>query len=127
MLPGQLLPRLYSDVGLGEGLPNVVEKPVPTGMTSIGFTVAFTTQNAGDTKVEYGKTAQPGTVGMNVTPTTRRNVVLKNLPPGIVYSVKVSSVNGAGTSSAAAGPVSTDTQKRPSNRLRGAAVAPGRE
>jgi hypothetical protein len=112
----QLLPRLYSDMLLGGGLPNVLGEPIPTEMSRDGFTVTFVTQNAGDTKVEYGKTAELGTVVMNATPTTKHNVVLKNLQPGTVYYVKVSSTNAIGTSASAAVPMITDTKKRSSGR-----------
>ncbi|GAA3922829.1 fibronectin type III domain-containing protein [Hymenobacter algoricola] len=112
----QLLPRLYSDMLLGGGLPNVLGEPIPTDMSRDGFTVTFATQNAGDTKVEYGRTSELGTVVMNATPTTRHSVVLTNLQPGTVYYVKVSSTNAVGTSATAAVPMITDTKKRSSTR-----------
>jgi hypothetical protein len=112
----QLLPRLYSDVLLGGGLPNLLGEPIPTDMSRDGFTVTFNTQNAGDTKVEYGKTVALGTVVMNATPTTRHNIVLKDLQPGTVYYVKVSSTNAVGTSASAPVPMITDTKKRNAGR-----------
>ncbi|SHJ26787.1 hypothetical protein SAMN02745146_2685 [Hymenobacter daecheongensis DSM 21074] len=116
----QLLPRLYGDMVLGGGLPNVLGEPVPTEMSRDGFTVTFNTQNAGDTKVEYGKTSALGTVVMNATPTTRHNIALRNLQPGTVYYVKVSSTNAVGTSATPAVPIITDTKKRSAGRGRSA-------
>ncbi|RYU81229.1 hypothetical protein [Hymenobacter persicinus] len=112
----QLLPRLYNDIMLGGGLPNMLGEPIPTEMSRNGFTVNFSTQNAGDTKVEYGRSAELGTVVMNATPTTRHSIALKDLQPGTVYYVKVSSTNAVGTSTAAPVPMITDTKKRSTSR-----------
>lgn len=114
----QILPRLYTDLILGGGLPNVMGEPVPTEMSRTGFTVSFQTQNAGDTKVEYGKTSALGTVVANATPTTKHNIALTDLQPGTVYYVKVSSTNAIGTSSSPAVPMITDTKKRSTSRVR---------
>jgi len=112
----QLLPRLYSDLMLGGGMPNILGEPIPTEMSRDGFTVTYATQNAGDTKVEYGKTSALGTVVTNATPTTRHSIALKDLQPGTVYYVKVSSTNAVGTSSSPAVPMITDTKKRSATR-----------
>ncbi|UOQ71254.1 fibronectin type III domain-containing protein [Hymenobacter cellulosilyticus] len=93
-------------------------EPVPTEMSRTGFTVSFTTQNPGDTKVEYGKTSALGTVVANATQTTKHNIALTDLQPGTVYYVKVSSTNAVGRSESAAVPMITDTKKRATSRTR---------
>ncbi|UOQ52054.1 fibronectin type III domain-containing protein [Hymenobacter cellulosivorans] len=114
----QILPRLYTDFVLGGGLPNVVGEPVPTEMSRTGFTVSFTTQNPGDTRVEYGKTSDLGTVVTNANQTTKHSIALTDLQPGTVYYVKVSSTNAVGKSESAAVPMITDTKKRATTRTR---------
>ncbi|PJJ60748.1 fibronectin type III domain-containing protein [Hymenobacter chitinivorans] len=114
----QVLPRLYTDFVLGGGLPNITGEPVPTEMSRTGFTVSFTTQNPGDTRVEYGKTSALGTVVANATQTTKHNIALTDLQPGTVYYVKVTSTNAVGKSESPAVPMITDTKKRATTRTR---------
>ncbi|UOQ71255.1 phospholipase D-like domain-containing protein [Hymenobacter cellulosilyticus] len=101
----QLLPRLYADIVL-EG-PKILNGPVPSALTRNSFTVSFTTQFAGDTKLEYGTTPALGTVLTTATATTSHQVSLTGLQPATVYYVRVSSTNANGTSSSGIGPMIT--------------------
>ncbi|QNH63767.1 phospholipase D-like domain-containing protein [Hymenobacter sediminicola] len=97
--PGyQLLPRLYEDFQQGN-TPNVVNTPFPTNITTSGFTVNFTTQNAGNTKLEYATSATgPFTPVTSATSTTTHSLAISGLMPATVYYVKASSTNATGLS-----------------------------
>jgi len=97
--PGyQLLPRVYADFRQG-ATPNIANTPYPTSITSTGFTVNFTTQNAGDTKLEYATSATgPFTTVSNAASTTSHSVAISGLQPATIYYVKASSTNAIGLS-----------------------------
>lgn len=107
-----LLPRRAADVVAGGGLPVIQGEPVPTGLSRTGFTVHFTTRSPGTAKVEYGKTEALGSVITLDTPATTHNVALADLEPGTLYYVKVSATNAAGTATAPAVPMITDSTKK---------------
>ena len=106
--PGyQLLPRLYSDFRQGN-TPNLQNTPFPTSITTSGFTVNFSTQNAGDTKLEYGTSATgPFTALTSAASTTRHSLAITGLQPATVYFVKASSTNATGLSESGVVPMIT--------------------
>ncbi|UOQ77539.1 phospholipase D-like domain-containing protein [Hymenobacter sp. 5516J-16] len=104
----QLLPRRYQDFVLG-GTPNLLSSPVPTAISTTGFTVNFTTENTGTAKLEYG-TSPAGPFTAVTGPTTaakQHSIALTGLQPGIIYYVKASVTNSIGTSESRAVPMVT--------------------
>jgi len=113
----QILNRTYDD--FVQGLtPNLVSSPVPTNISTTGFTVNFTTQNAGSSQVSY--TTVPVAIGgtppagqpivVNATGTgTQHSVVLPGLAPATVYYVQAVSVNSVGRSESRVTPMITSS------------------
>lgn len=95
----QLLPRLYEDF-IGGPAPNIISRVTQTDVSRTSLTIAFTTQNNGSTKLEYGPTPALGTLIEDPTLTTNHSLQLNNLEAGKLYFVKASSTNGNGTSEA---------------------------
>jgi hypothetical protein len=109
----QLLPRLAADLVVGGGLPRLTEEPVPVDVNATGFTVVYSTLNAGDTRVRYGLNAQDLKESrVDATLTTHHSLTLNDLIPGTTYYVEVSSRNAAGTETAAPVPFITGNGKR---------------
>jgi hypothetical protein len=109
----QLLPRLASDLVLGGGLPRLIEEPVPIGISSTGFTIAYTTLNPGDTRIRYGRNPKElKETKTDATLTTRHSLTLTGLLPGTTYYVEASSRNAAGTEVAPPMPVITSGTSR---------------
>ena len=104
----QLLNRKYGD--FVQGLtPNLTTSPVPTNITTTGFTVTFNTQNPGNTSLAYS-TSLTG----NFTPvagatalTTAHSLTLTGLQPATIYYVQAVSVNSVGRSESRAVPMIT--------------------
>lgn len=109
--PGyQLLPRLYSDFRQG-ATPNLQNTPFPTNITTSGFTVNFSTQNAGDTKVEYSDSPTgPFTTLTSAGSRTAHSLAVTGLLPAKVYYVKASSTNATGLSESGVVPMITASQ-----------------
>jgi hypothetical protein len=110
-----LLNRTYADFIQG-ATPNLTSTPVPTNISTTGFTVNFTTQNPGDSQLSY--TTVPVPVGSTpptgqpivVTATgtgTQHSVVLTGLSPATVYYVQAISVNAVGRSESRVTPMIT--------------------
>ncbi|MBH8567517.1 fibronectin type III domain-containing protein [Microvirga sp. STS02] len=109
----QLLPRLATDFVRGSGLPRLTEEPVPVNVSPTGFTVVFSTLNAGDTRVRYGLDAkQLKESRVDDALTTHHSLTLNDLIPGTTYYVEVSSRNAAGTETASPVPFITTGGKR---------------
>ncbi|MDB5233055.1 MAG: hypothetical protein JWR44_48 [Hymenobacter sp.] len=109
----QLLPRLASDLVRGGGLPRLTEEPVPVDVSATGFTVVYSTLNAGDTRVRYGLNSKElKQIRTDAALTTRHSLTLSDLIPGTTYYVEVSSRNAAGTETAAPVPFITSSGKR---------------
>ena len=104
----QMLPRLAADLVL-PNLPNISSAPYPTNLTTASFTVNFTTQNPGDTKVRYGLSPTALTMKGDSTMalSTSHSSTLRGLLPATVYYVQVSSTNSLGTSRSLAVPLIT--------------------
>ncbi|QIX60087.1 T9SS type A sorting domain-containing protein [Hymenobacter lutimineralis] len=102
----QLLPRLYADFRLG-GTPNLTAQPMATSLTKTGFTVVFSTENPGSTKVEYGLTPTLGKQVETTTATTTHSTTLTDLEAGRIYYVRVSSTNAVGTTTSSIVPMAT--------------------
>ncbi|MFC7669725.1 phospholipase D-like domain-containing protein [Hymenobacter humi] len=111
----QLLNRTYADFIQGS-TPNLTSAPMPTNISTTGFTVNFTTQNSGDSQISY--TTVPVPVGgtppsgqpilVNGTGTgTQHSVVLTGLQPSTVYYVQAISVNSTGRSESRVTPMIT--------------------
>ena len=104
----QLLNRKYSD--FIQGLtPNLTSAPVPTAITTTGFTVSFNTQNAGSTQLAYGTSANGPftTTAAITTQTTAHSQALTGLQPGTIYYVQAISVNSVGRSESRVVPMIT--------------------
>ena len=104
----QLLNRRYGD--FIQGLtPNLTTAPVPTSISTTGFTVSFSTANTGDTQLAYATsptgtfTALPGSPAL----TTAHSQALTGLQPATIYYVQAVSVNGVGRSESRVVPMIT--------------------
>ncbi|WP_426491730.1 phospholipase D-like domain-containing protein [Hymenobacter sp. 102] len=104
----QVLPRRYADFVLG-GTPNLQNTPFPSTITSTGFSVNFTTENAGTAKLSYATTPTgPFTeVAGSTTAATQHSIALSGLQPGVVYYVKAAVTNSIGTSESRVVPMVT--------------------
>jgi hypothetical protein len=111
----QLLNRTYADF-IQDATPNLTSTPVPTNISTTGFTVNFTTQNPGDSQLSYTTvpvpvdstppTGQPIMVTATGTG-TQHSVVLTGLSPATVYYVQAISVNAVGRSESRVTPMIT--------------------
>ena len=95
----QLLNRKYGD--FIQGLtPNLTTTPVPSNISTTGFTVSFNTSNTGDTQLSYA-TSPTGTLTTVPGSTTLSNAhsqTLTGLQPATIYYVQAISVNSVGRS-----------------------------
>ena len=95
----QLLNRKYVD--FIQGLtPNLTTTPVPSNISTTGFTVSFNTSNTGDTQLSYA-TSPTGTFTTVAGSTTLSNAhsqALTGLLPATIYYVQAVSVNAVGRS-----------------------------
>lgn len=92
----QLLPRLIDDFVIP--VPFITINPWASNITTTSFTVNFTTQNPGDTQIEYGLTPSLGSTVSNSTLTTNHSINITGLTPATIYYVRASSTNSFGTS-----------------------------
>ena len=104
----QMLSRKYAD--FVQGLtPNLTTSPVPSNITTTGFTVSFNTQNAGNTILSYSTTPNgtfttvPGPTAL----TTAHSQIITGLQPATIYYVQAVSVNSVGRSESRAVPMIT--------------------
>ncbi len=104
----QILVRNYDDFILGEG-PNIISAITQTDFNQNSMTLAFQTQRAGSTRVEYGLTTNLGTVLNDVTQVIDHTITLPNLLPGNIYFVKITSSNLFGTSESNVLPFGTES------------------
>ena len=107
----QILNRKYAD--FIQGLtPNLTSTPVPSNITTSGFTVSFGTSNTGNTQLSYSLTPT-GTftnVPGNTALTTAHSQALTGLLPGTIYYVQAISVNSVGRSESRVVPMITASQ-----------------
>ncbi len=103
----QLLPRLYAD--FLQGLtPNLTGILTATNISPTGFTVNFTTQNAGDTRLSYATSPTgPFTLVSAAGSGTTHSVPLTGLLPATVYYAQAISVNSVGQSQSRVVPMIT--------------------
>jgi phosphatidylserine/phosphatidylglycerophosphate/cardiolipin synthase-like enzyme len=104
----QFLSRKYAD--FVQGLtPNLTSSPMPTNISTTGFTVSYNTQNAGSTQLAYGTSPTgPFTATAAVTTqTTTHSQALTGLTPGTIYYVQAISVNSVGRSESRVVPMIT--------------------
>jgi phosphatidylserine/phosphatidylglycerophosphate/cardiolipin synthase-like enzyme len=92
----QLLPRLINDFVIP--VPFITINPWASNITTTSFTVNFTTQNPGNTVIEYGLTPSLGSSVNNSTLTTNHSINITGLTPATIYYVRASSTNSFGTS-----------------------------
>ena len=93
----QIQPRDLSDI-IQVGNPPVLTTILQqTNITTTGFTVGFTTQNPGNTIIQYGLTNALGSEVSSASFTTNHTVNLTGLTPATLYYVKGYSINAAGT------------------------------
>ena len=104
----QLLNRKYGD--FIQGLtPNLTSTPVPSNISTTGFTVSFNTFNTGNTQLSYS-TTPTGTfinVAGNTALTNTHTQALTGLQPATVYYVQAISVNSVGRSESRVVPMIT--------------------
>ena len=107
----QLLNRKYGD--FIQGLtPNLTTTPVPSDITTTGFTVSFNTSNTGDTRLAYS-TSPTGVFTAVAGSTTLSNAhsqTLTGLQPATIYYVQAVSVNSVGRSESRLVPMITASQ-----------------
>lgn len=107
----QLLNRKYAD--FIQGLtPNLTTSPVPSNITTTGFTVSFNTSNTGDTRLSYS-TSPTGTfttVAGSSTLSNAHSQTLTGLQPATIYYVQAVSVNSVGRSESRLVPMITASQ-----------------
>lgn len=108
----QLLPRLYSDLEVDGGRPVIVDVPFAVETSPQTVKLQFTTQNPGDTRIDYGRTGELGVVVTNAAQTTTHLIMLTGLRPGTTYHVRASSTNLAGTSLSPVVLIATDSRRR---------------
>jgi phosphatidylserine/phosphatidylglycerophosphate/cardiolipin synthase-like enzyme len=102
----QFFPRLYNDFVLPPA-PDIISSLKATDITTTGFTVIFSTQNAGGTKIDYGLTAALGSTIVDAASTTSHSLAISGLAPATVYYVKATSANSSGSSVSAIVPMIT--------------------
>ena len=104
----QLLNRKYGD--FIQGLtPNLTSTPVPSNISTTGFTVSFNTSNTGDTQLAYA-TSPTGTFTTVAGSTALSNAhsqALAGLQPATIYYVQAISVNSVGRSESRVVPMIT--------------------
>jgi hypothetical protein len=89
-------------VSPSSGNPNnegqlILSNVAASGATSTGFQVAWTTNLAATSQVNYGKTASYGnTTGKNSSMVTSHAVSLSSLSPGTTYHFQIQSTDAAG-------------------------------
>jgi len=94
----QLYPRSFSDVIVLKG-PVIESGPVQSDIKTDGFTVSFTTREAGNTIVSYGLTKQLELQTYSDKALKKEHVFqLSGLNPATFYYVRVASVKGSDTS-----------------------------
>ena len=79
--------------------PTLSAGPTASGISQTGTTIAWTTNEASDTQVEYGKTTSYGssTTLANTSPrVTSHTVALTGLSPGTTYHYRVKSSDSSG-------------------------------
>ena len=95
----QLLNRKYAD--FIQGLtPNLTSSPVPSNITTTGFTVSFNTSNTGNTQLSYStsRTGTFTTVAGSTALTTVHSQSITGLQPATIYYVQAVSENSVGRS-----------------------------
>ena len=104
----QLLNRKYGDFIQGN-TPNLTSSPVPSAISTTGFTVSFNTQNPGDTQLLYSTspTLSPATTASSTVVGTQHSLALSGLLPATVYYVQAVSVNATGRSESRVVPMIT--------------------
>lgn len=107
-----LQPRLLSDLEVGHGRPEMVGPPIAIETSQQTVKVRFITQNPGDTRIDYGRTAELGSVVTNAAATTTHIITLTGLKPGTTYHVRATSTNEAGTSTSSVVLLATDSRRR---------------
>jgi len=92
----QLLPRLIDDFVIP--VPFITINPWASNITTTSLTINFTTQNMGDTQIDYGLTPSLGSTVSNSTLTTNHSINITGLTPATVYYVRATSTNSFGSS-----------------------------
>ncbi len=95
----QLQPRDLSDI-IQVGNPPILTTILQqTNILTTGFTVGFTTQNPGNTIIQYGLTNALGSVVTDAALTTNHSVNLTGLTPATLYYVKGITISSGGDTS----------------------------
>ena len=106
----QILPRSYQDIiveGAGPRITSVV--PYESNITPTNVTFNWTTDVAGTSTVNYGKTTYTGTVS-DTNKVTNHSVTVSGLQSATLYNVRIGSANDAGATYTANYIVSTSSQ-----------------
>ncbi len=98
----QLLPRDLNDL-ISAGNPPIINSALwQTNISQNSFTVNFTSQNDGNTIIEYGLTQSLGLKVQNATMTTNHSMTLNLLTPTTLYYVQGKTVSATGDTSVSA-------------------------
>jgi hypothetical protein len=82
--------------GLPDTTPPTITGVSATALTSTSATIVWTTDEASNSRVEYGTTTAYGGVASNPSIATAHSVSLTGLSPGTTYQYRVSSSDSAG-------------------------------
>ena len=106
----QFLSRKYTDFVQG-ATPNFTSSPVPSNISTTGFSVSFNTQNTGDTQLLFSTSPSlppaSTTTLTNATLSTQHTLAITGLQPATVYYVQAVSVNATGRSESRVVPMIT--------------------
>ncbi len=89
----QMLPRDLNDIEIADNF-YFTSSPVESSLTNNSFTLSWTTNVGGSTKIEYGTTTDLGQEATATGMNTNHSVTIDGLEPGSIYYAKAVSDNG---------------------------------
>lgn len=92
----EILPRYSTDI-IFPNAPRILSGPMETAIQPTSVTIAWTTDVASTSVVEYGVTTAYGSTAAGPASVTEHAVVLSGLTPGTIYHYRVKSSDANGT------------------------------